>query len=247
MLRVCYFLILALFVNGALMNAQLSGCNSSSAIVYTTFPSNSVTNYTSYANSLLLCGPNTIVFDTLVDGWGNNPIRNMVFIGEFSKYIVQGIDDPYYVAIFVKSTATLDFRPAASLNSAMSIIIELGATVWNNSGYNINVDTCASLIFPPGCASTEVAENINSKPELINIWPNPAKDYLHLNYTFVGEEPPTEIVLYNSLGQLFQEHKPVFENNKTKIPTSGLENGLYFLELKNSSGLISKKRFVVAN
>lgn len=246
MLNIRWYFILVFFVNTRFLNAQVPGCNSSSAFVYTTFPSNSVTNFTSYANSLLLCGPNTIVLDTLIDGWGNNPMRNLVFIGEFSKYITKGIDDGDYVAIFVKSTATLDFRPAVSLNSVMFIIVEVGATVWNNSGYNINVDTCASLIFPPGCASTDVAENINSKPELINIWPNPAKEYLHLDYSFVGEEPPIAIYLYNSYGQLVQEQKPVFENKKTTIPIGSLDNGLYLLELKNSSGTIAKEHFLIA-
>jgi hypothetical protein len=142
----------------------------------------------------------------------------------------------------------LELRPAVTQNSLLYIIVELGATILNYSGFPFyDVDTCASLIFPPGCATTDVAESINSKPELTNIWPNPAKEYLHLDYSFIGEEPPKTIYLYNSYGQLVQEQRPVFENKKTTIPIGSLDSGLYFLELKNSSGTIAKKHFLVAN
>lgn len=82
------FILLFLLLQGKGLHSQLSGCNLSGLVDYSLFPSNSVTNFTAYSKALVLCGPNTIVYDTLVDGWGNNPMRNKVLIGETSKFII---------------------------------------------------------------------------------------------------------------------------------------------------------------
>jgi len=187
------------------------------------------------------------VFDTIIDGWGNNPIRNLVFIGDNSKYIIKGIDNPDYVAIFVKSTATLDFRPALSLNSNIILLMELGATILNNSGFPFyDIDTCSNLIFPPGCGLTELSSDMEIKAEAIRIWPSPVENLLQLQCAMDSEEPNPEVLLYNNLGQLVQQEKIVFENEKATIPITRLANGIYFLELKTTSGTFARKRFVIA-
>ncbi len=249
MLNIRWYFNIVFFVNTMFLHAQLPGCNASAVSVDSVFLPNTISTHVDIFENwkkLLLCGPNTVVYDTLHDTL-NQPIREMVFVGGYSKYVGKGINHLDANAIYVKSTATLELRPAVTQNSILFLIVEPGATILNFSGFPFyNIDTCSSLIFPPGCSSTGVLDNVNSKLEALRLWPNPAKEYLHLDYSFVGEEPPIIINLYNSYGQLVQEQKPVFESKKTTIPIGSLDSGLYLLELKNSSGTIAKEHFLVA-
>lgn len=194
----------------------------------------------------MLCGPNTMVYDTLHDSI-NFPYRDLVFVGEFSKYVSKGINHLAINAIYVKSTATLELRPAITQNSLLHLIVEPGATILNYSGFNFyDVDTCSSLIFPSGCLYTGLEENSDTHSGAFRIWPTPAADVLNLHYSADASGSPTEILIYNSLGQMVQTQRPVFENNKTSLLLSELKNGIYFLELKNGSSILSRKRFVFA-
>jgi hypothetical protein len=245
MLNFRLFFVTILILQGKFMQSQLPLCNASTITINQIFSSNSVTNYTSYASSLMLCGPNTVVYDTLYNSI-TQPIRNYVFIGGNSRYVGKGIDDMWLTTIYIKSTATLELMPTATQNSLLVLLVEPGATVINNSGFNFyDIDTCSSLIFPEGCNYVNLSENSDNVKGAIKIWPSPADNLLQLQYALDIEEPDPEVLVYNNLGQLVQQERIVFENKKATIPITRLANGIYFLELKTTSVTYTRMRFVI--
>ncbi|MBC7641978.1 MAG: T9SS type A sorting domain-containing protein [Flavobacterium sp.] len=67
----------------------------------------------------------------------------------------------------------------------------------------------------------------------VNIYPNPTNDFIQI-------ELPNSVYLekisvYNSLGQM------ILTNNENKITVNQLSNGIYFMDLKTSDGLVHKK------
>ncbi|HQQ93559.1 MAG TPA: T9SS type A sorting domain-containing protein [Bacteroidia bacterium] len=80
----------------------------------------------------------------------------------------------------------------------------------------------------------------------ISVFPNPASDYLQFQYTLDISDPFIGCTIYNSLGQIMREDAMEFRNKKARIQINDLNNGVYSIELKNSSGQLIKRRFVVA-
>lgn len=93
---------------------------------------------------------------------------------------------------------------------------------------------------------TDLNSGMNGKVEDIQIYPSPVQNFLQIQSSWASEAIDQKVLIYNYEGQLICREKLFFENKKSNIPITLLANGLYFLELKNSSGLYVKKRFVVA-
>jgi hypothetical protein len=89
-------------------------------------------------------------------------------------------------------------------------------------GYVLQIDN----VKITGDDPAEVEENENE----ISIYPNPVSNNLNVNVD--GLE---NVKIYNSQGQL------VLEDSKNTIDASMLPNGLYFVEVKTSNGLIQSK------
>lgn len=102
-----------------------------------------------------------------------------------------------------------------------------------------------------GCEQTEfievralVADQNLAALEALNIYPNPVKNDLHVQASF-SELKTIHLCLYNSLGQLILERD--FEKNQeisSVINVSGLNTGLYLLNLSDGQGQISRKIIV---
>jgi hypothetical protein len=101
-------------------------------------------------------------------------------------------------------------------------------------------DTVVVSLSGVGISEMEAIQNN------IRLFPNPASDNIHLQYTLDMDEPFSEIAFYNYLGQLIYEGSISFKNKKASIPISNLDIGVYSLELKYSSGQSIKKRLVLA-
>ncbi len=87
---------------------------------------------------------------------------------------------------------------------------------------------------------------IESLPEiqsdrLISIFPNPSKDQLTIKQ-FDKINPANEIRIYNSMGQLILTRKI---SSLEETINSGLEKGLYFYSLSNSTGQITNDKLIV--
>jgi hypothetical protein len=89
-------------------------------------------------------------------------------------------------------------------------------------------------------------EEVETYLQDFNLFPNPAADFIKVQYSLDISVPFNGLSIFNNLGQLIREEEITFKNKKVNIPISELDNGVYFLELRNFSGQSVKKRFVVA-
>ena len=76
----------------------------------------------------------------------------------------------------------------------------------------------------------------------ISIYPNPANEYLTINYK---DNQKQDISVYSSLGKLLATYKNA-ENN-FQVPVNHLANGLYFMKVQNESGKTATLKFVKNN
>jgi hypothetical protein len=105
---------------------------------------------------------------------------------------------------------------------------------------------CAFKLFQ-NCNTVNVGINEIRKDETdFNLFPNPASDFLQVQFTGNGENLFKTIIIYNELGQVFQQKELIFENGKTMLKTDDLPNGVYLLQLKSESSETINKRFVIS-
>jgi len=186
-----------------------------------------------------LCGPNTIVYDTLGHG----------------------------CSIYVSSNSTLTLKPNCSMCVAATKIYLQGNSVLNflsgncnnyyvayepsvtiNNPYNITYSsaTFTSISWPTvNCVANGIKSN-NLDNEKIMLYPNPANDELNISFSQNPKFEVDNIIIYNSIGQLMREEELSFKNNTAFVNTSNLPNGVYLLKLLNSTrndnmGSLSKR------
>jgi len=83
------------------------------------------------------------------------------------------------------------------------------------------------------------ANNIPSS--FINLYPNPAVDYLNLN-TSNSDFVLAKVIISNSLGQQVSEQ--ILSNGSQVLPVSQLGKGLYFVRIQDNQGREAVKQFV---
>ncbi len=98
---------------------------------------------------------------------------------------------------------------------------------------NPEADSCFATI-------TTSIEELDSNSS-IKVYPNPVNDLLTLDLSQINQSF-TEINIFNALGEL------VYQNNKptaiTEINTRELQAGIYFLLLKDKSGMSYSQRII---
>jgi hypothetical protein len=95
------------------------------------------------------------------------------------------------------------------------------------------------LMFPVICDSfVGINENAQDIADLIQVFPNPAKNELNVN---ISNLKSITISLYNINGSLIEELNSTNSNGIARFNTSNLSRGIYLMEIKNSSFKIIKK------
>lgn len=87
--------------------------------------------------------------------------------------------------------------------------------------------------------------NDNSFP--LNVFPNPSRDYISINYFLINKES-ISFELYDSYGQLVKTIKDKIlppEIYSQNLDLKELQNGIYSLQLKTGKN-ISIKKFIKA-
>lgn len=82
---------------------------------------------------------------------------------------------------------------------------------------------------------TSVEETQNLKDDLF-LYPNPARDIVHINSSCDIEE----MKVYNNTGKL----EKLISNGSNELEVSGLNSGLYILQIKTNIGLVSRKLII---
>lgn len=93
-----------------------------------------------------------------------------------------------------------------------------------------------------GCSQVTGIEKYSTNNN-ISIYPNPATNSLQVSLS--GNSTIKEIALYDVLGNEVPIPNPFQrKGNSTSIDVSALANGVYFINLKTSEGVLSKKLVV---
>lgn len=238
------FLIIFILITNIVFGQGLpiGNCDESNASINTIFPPNSNTTYTGnsiYQENLFLCGPNTVVYDTLLI-LGN---CRTTYLSSGSKYYFQRGSCSYNNCILAKSNSTLIILPQVS-NAIL--YYEPGAIIINQSiSSNINYVNCNSLVFPNVNCNINGLFQIGNESHELEIYPQPSKDFLNLKFDTNVVNEFYDFIIYNNLGEFIKQQTIEINNKQATIRTENLTDGVYFLLLKNKNDVIIKKRFVI--
>lgn len=135
--------------------------------------------------------------------------------------------------------------------------IEAIATYDNTNNYNMGWGelTTDEMFFCPiyyvpyqeGDENTylgieETTRLIDNKASVTNIFPNPAKDYIEINYQF-RKKQPLKVKIYDAQGRetsIILDENFQSETNSVKLDISSLSEGVYFINLQSNSETVTK-------
>lgn len=152
----------------------------------------------------------------------------------------------YSIAVVTGATSYHWSVPAgatvATGQGSTGVTVNFGSTAGNVSVYATNAcanSTTKSLAVAITCR-TEELEN-----ELVEIYPNPASDYITVNYSaLINDE--SEIQILNILSQTIAEQK--IQNkigvNEISFDVSQFAKGTYFIRIQNEKEIVIKKFLV---
>ncbi len=105
----------------------------------------------------------------------------------------------------------------------------------DSSGHS-GLDKCwlDHIILPTGESWDAIADNKdNESTNIVHVYPNPAKDYIYVSCTANLQDYSIE--LWNSLGQMVKTIAMPLGQAAVSIPTTGLQNGIYFIRVVNTN------------
>ena len=135
-----------------------------------------------------------------------------------------------------------------AIDTAAGITVTV-ASVTNT--YMVKQDICGNIkydtviVYASGVGVNELIIN----NEKLKIYPNPANGILNVELEMLNGKNAHKIIIYNSLGQIVREEEISFKDNKAKLKTDDLENGVYVISLQQTQGdnaISVSKRFVIA-
>lgn len=237
-----FLIIFLLFFVGNKMISQViptMSCNQSTININTILPPNSVTTLTTFGvvNVFYLCGPNTVLYDTIPIN--PNGSCRYVLLEAGSKFVTKTIGCLLFDIIYAKNSSTVIIQPG--VNPSTRLIFEPLATIIDQVGLT-NTISCTSISFPiVNCGVTSISES-NALDSQFEIYPNPANDRLNLKF-ISNEKEFYKAQILNSTGKVVKE---IDLYSNVQISIEDLPNGIYILNCKNLESLTVNKRFVIA-
>ncbi len=221
-------LLIILFLATYLVNGQPS-C-STTGLGGDIFYPNTISTPTSATNgNQYLCGPNTVVYDTI-------PIGCLfVHLNTGSTlFYNKGCPQLNVNTVWLKNNSTLNIL-ANCPPMSLTVYYEPLAIINNPAAVSIGSVACTSITFPTVCA-TGIKES--EKENMISVYPMPTSNILNISINKNGLKK-LNIEIINSIGQTVL--KTEFKN---QIDVSELTSGFYTLLLKDNSGSMITKKFV---
>jgi hypothetical protein len=88
-------------------------------------------------------------------------------------------------------------------------------------------------------------EPVGSQAYKLNIYPNPATNFITVELTLYNENEPIQLDVYNLLGNKIQSHLLDKKEGLT-ISTEHLPNGIYFLVLRTDKKIIERQKVIIS-
>lgn len=189
---------------------------------------------TSVVGNFYLCGPNTIVYDTM--GYFD---CQYAYLNPGSHLIIK---TPCMAVqqVWLKNTATLTVLP--QMQGPSSIVHEPGAVIINLTPNILTTYTCPLITFPyANCTTGIVEQKLNN--DLFNISPNPANDKIKLDF-YDKSFDVVELILYDSRGITVYADTN-WQTSNQNLDISSIPSGYYFVEIKTKKSKRYSKLFVI--
>jgi hypothetical protein len=81
----------------------------------------------------------------------------------------------------------------------------------------------------------------------VKAYPNPAKDYITIEYASVNEHSSCSILIYDSHGKLVKSVKPVKFQDQILLRTNYFKSGNYYVQLVSDNKCLTSCKFTVIN
>lgn len=92
-----------------------------------------------------------------------------------------------------------------------------------------------------------VSVNIQLTETQVTLYPNPATDYINVNYFVASSANEITINIFNASGKLLNSSSHVNNEfgNEAQINIQNLDNGMYYMQVSDNSELVYKSSFIV--
>ena len=119
--------------------------------------------------------------------------------------------------------------------------VVLGDIVSNQAGiyFDQNPPIITNLVQHEFIEETLSNSNFINPEADIKIWPNPARDILHIQHDFA---PEYQVAIYDIQGRLLFDQK--IKSNQDQVDVSALDKGIYILKVETQMGQQNNIKFI---
>lgn len=134
----------------------------------------------------------------------------------------------------------LDFKPVLNyIGRSQSAVQLFNGYIDDFRVYNYPL-SASEVAHIANVSSTDLSKIEGQPASSLSLWPMPANDVLHLNYTTNNINHSSTILVYNISGRLVMS-KDLVMSQKMELSVSDLPAGIYLLKLRNTDESIMKK------
>ncbi len=169
--------------------------------------------------------------------FGYNKIPRYVF----TSPLVLG-PGTYYFGLQQKTSQALNIGFDRNVNHMDALFYDISGS-WTQS--TIPGSLMIHPVFGGTATVIGIKENLNAiSNSYLNLYPNPASDVLFVQNKSQDANSVFTLEIYSTLGEKVKELQ--LNQNLSQISTSDIASGLYFVVLKNNSGIVSQQKLIIS-
>jgi len=106
-------------------------------------------------------------------------------------------------------------------------------------------DVQSSIVIKYWASPEGIAEDIMKDGKLSAIYPNPATNFVNLDYQLTSKVNIAQVKVFNMLGSVVKESILQKGGSKIKMDVSNLDNGVYFYSVLLNGNVYTTKKLVI--
>ncbi len=138
------------------------------------------------------------------------------------------------------SSAEADFVAHYHIHNAVGVSL-IEYTFYNNDNPDENVKIVVKFDTDP----TTINENILKNIWLSDVYPNPATNFVTIDYRLPQEVLSANVKVVNILGSIVKEQNVDIRNNNMRMDITDINSGIYFYSLFVNGEVYSTKKLIV--
>jgi hypothetical protein len=225
-------LLIIFFVSASLVKGQPS-CSTTGTVGDVFYPNTISTPTFATNGTQYLCGPNTVVYDTVSIGclFVHVNTGSTLFYNKGCPQTVGGF-------VWLKNNSTLNILAGCP---GLTVYYEPLATINNTAAITINSVACASITFPAINCAAGINEQGNQDAVFL-VYPNPSSSEINIG-TVNFHYNTADISIFNQLGELVLQRKNWHVAEK-EINIDGFSCGVYFIQIRTGQGQQTEKLII---